>query len=114
MSIDLGTAVVAAALSSALTLGIAKLVLDRYGELWARRQLDLAAGELEQRLRAAALAAGGELMPEVQRRVRAGVEEAFQSFTAGKPLEKTMEHAAKAGLRALNDGLQTLMGQKRS
>ena len=114
MSIDIGTAIVTAVLSSALTLGVAKLLLDRFGERYARRQLDLAAGELERRLRAAALAAGEEMMPELQRRVRAGFEEALKSFAAGKPFEKTMEQAARAGLRALNDGLQSLMGQKRS
>ena len=113
MSIDLGTALVAAVFSSVFTLGLCKLVLDRYGERYARRQLDLAAGELEQRFRAAAAQAAEEMLPELERRVRAGFEEALRSFAAGKPFEKTMEQAAKAGLRALNEGLESLIGRKR-
>jgi hypothetical protein len=113
MSIDFGTAIVAAILASVFTLGLGKLALDRYGERYARKQLDLAAAELEQRFRAAAAQAAEEMLPELQRRVRAGVEEALHSFAEGKPLEKTMEQAAKAGLRALNEGLESLMGRKR-
>jgi hypothetical protein len=113
MSVDLGTAIVAAILSSVFTLGLGKLLLDRYGERYARRQLDLAAGELERRFRAAAAEAAEEMLPELQRRVRAGFEEALHSFAAGKPFEKTLEQAANAGLRALSEGLESLVGRKR-
>ena len=114
MSIDIGTAVVTAVLSSLLTLALAKLILDRWGERYARKQFDLAAGELERRVRAAALQAGEDMLPELQRRVRAGFEEALQSFAAGKPFEKTMEQAARMGLRSLAEGLDALMGRKKS
>ncbi len=114
MSIDIATAVVTAVLSSLLTLALAKLVLDRWGERYAKKQIDLASGELERRLRAVALQAGEDMLPELQRRVRAGFEEALQSFASGKPFEKTMEQAARTGLRSLAEGLDALMGRKKS
>jgi len=114
MSIDLGTAIVTAVLSSVLTLVAAKLVIDRWIDRYARKQLDLAAGELERRLRSAAMQAGEDLLPEVQRRVRAGFEEALHSFTSGRPFEKTMQEAAKAGLRSFAEGFDALMGRKKS
>ena len=114
MSIDIGTAIVTAVLSSVLTLGAAKLMLDQWGKRYARKQFDLAAEELERRVRSAATKAGEDMLPELQRRVRAGFEEALAAFMAGRPFEKTMQEAAKSGLRSITDGLDALMGRKRS
>jgi hypothetical protein len=113
MLAELGIAVLTAVLSSLLTLVLAKLALDRWGSGYAQSKLDHASGELERRLQAAAMKAGEDLLPELQQRVRAGFEEALASLASGKPFEKSMQEAARAGVRAIGDGLDALLGKKR-
>ena len=113
MLAEIVRALLTAVLSSVFTLVLAKLLIDRWASRYAQSKLDLAGGELEKRLRTAALQAGEELMPALQARVRAGFEEAIQSIASGRPLEKKMQDAAKAGVRALGEGIDALLGRKK-
>ena len=110
----IGQAVLTAVLSSVLTLVFAKLLIDRWASRYAQSKLELAGEELEKRLRTAATQAGEELLPALQARVRAGFEEAIESIASGRPLEKKMQEAAKAGVRALGDGIDALLGRKKT
>ena len=102
-------ALVAAATTSALTWIIA------YGFYRARlsRQLEQLreelAGEVEERVRRGALAAGEELLPKFRSEVTAGFRDALQGVVRGD-VAKSM---ARQGAEFVGDSLEALFGQRK-
>jgi hypothetical protein len=100
---QLAVIVLTAALSSVFTLALAERVL--------RARLRDAGDEIERRVRAGAIQAGEELLPQVRDRVREGFEAAIASM-ASRSIGEALQDIAKSSGRVFG-GLDGLFGRKR-
>ncbi|MGH7898852.1 MAG: hypothetical protein ACREQQ_12930 [Candidatus Binatia bacterium] len=101
---ELATIVLTAALSSVFTLLLAERVL--------RARLRDAGDEIQKRVRAGALQAAEEMLPEVRDRVREGFEAAIASM-ASRSIGEALQDIAKSGGRIFG-GLDGLFGKKKT
>ncbi len=113
MIVEFGFAVLTATLSSAFTLLAARVTLDRYTRRILQQRLEHAGEEIERRVRAGAVKAGQDLLPEVKKRLRESFEEAVASLGSSKTVEQAVQGMARSGARVLGEQIDTLLGRKR-
>jgi hypothetical protein len=102
-------AALTAVLSSVLTLVLAKLALDDPAAPAVERRLEEASLEIERRVRAGALQAAEEVLPELRRRVQEGFEQGVVALASGSLLERSVTERA----RSLTGRLDAIFGRKR-
>ncbi len=113
MLAEIGWSGLTALLSSVFTIALAKVALDRWGARFVRQRIEEAEAEIERRVRAGAVKAGQDLLPELGVRLQEAFEQALISLATGNTLERTMHGAATAGVRTLGERLQALFRGKR-
>lgn len=110
---ELGLVVLTALLSSLFTLGLARLALDHWKRRNLQRMLTEVGDVVERRVRAGAIQAGEDLLPEVKKRIQESFEHAILGLASGGTVERSLEEAAKSGARKLGERLDSILGGRK-